>query len=250
MRLPKNKILVLTLIASALFPAHTKAQSASNQLWLEYFLNYPFANSYNLQNAFNYSTNSSGPKWRSYGYSLEVDRSITQFVDLEVSNVVNYTNQTDSYNTLEIRPVLALHFYFTPNSRIQTRLLLRGEQRNFEDLDTKEWTQKYRSRARAEMFIPINQNSFYMDNQWYGILDAEIFFTQDDLKERYANQFRLRTGLGYRLNYSLRFEFIYMLQASRNGIDQTITSDDNVFRFRLKQFLRKSKPSDVSGDSN
>ena len=40
-----------------------KAQT-TEQVWEEYMLNYPFADSFNLENAFVYSTLLGKPKWR------------------------------------------------------------------------------------------------------------------------------------------------------------------------------------------
>ncbi|HWA33320.1 MAG TPA: hypothetical protein VG737_04275, partial [Cyclobacteriaceae bacterium] len=109
------------------FAVDATAQT-NQQAWFEYMLNYPFANSWNLENAFSYSTTMSSPKWRAYDYSLTVERSITQHLDLIAQGVISYTNQTDAYNTLELRPVAGARLYLTPAHRIQTRLLFRLEQ--------------------------------------------------------------------------------------------------------------------------
>jgi hypothetical protein len=126
---------------------------------------------------------------------------------------------------------------------------LRLEQRNFQNLETKDWTQEYRPRIRAESLIPINKKSYFEDKLWYGIMDVEWLF-KTNIEERFANRFRWRTGIGYRLSYNFRFEFIYMLQLSRNTIEDNFESNDNIFRFRVKQYLRKSKPSAVQGPGN
>jgi hypothetical protein len=222
----------------------------NTQIWTEYMLNYPFANSFNLENAFCYSTLIGTPKWRAYDYAATLEWSVTNHIDLIAATALSYTNQTDSYNTFELRPALGTRLYFTPNKRIQTRLLLRFEQRNFKNLDTKEWTQQYRPRARAEAIIPINKVSYYVDKLWYAITDVEWLYKTDDVEERFANRFRWRIGGGYRLNYSLRFEFLYMLQQSKNTLEDDFESSDNIFRFRIKQYLRKSKPSTASGTGN
>jgi hypothetical protein len=54
-------------------------------------------------------------------------------------------------------------------------------------------------------------------------------------------------GGGYRMNYSLRFEFLYMAQKSKSGISDDFESTDNIYRFRIKHYLRKSKPSTAAG---
>lgn len=58
---------------------------------------------------------------------------------------------------------------------------------------------------------------------WHGFLKS------DDVEERFANRFRWRIGAGYRLSYNLRFEFLYMLQQSKNTIDDNFESSDNFF---------------------
>jgi hypothetical protein len=89
------------------------------------------------------------------------------------------------------------------------------------------------------------------DKLWYAIVDGESFIVLDqDVNERFANRFRLRAGIGYRISYSFRVEFVYTLQQSKNTIEGDFSTTDNIFRFRLKQYLRKTKPSDVSGTGN
>jgi len=220
------------------------------QLWLEYMLNYPFANSFNLENAFTYSALIGEPKWRALDYNATLEYSISPNIDLLGAGLVSYTQQTQSENTFELRPTLGTRIHFTPNRRIQSRLLLRMEQRNFKNLETNTWEQVMRPRVRGELVIPINQNSIYKDNLWYAVLDAEYLFTKTDVEERFANRFRLRIGAGYRLNYSIRFELLYMYQQSRDGIDESFSSNDNILRIRVKHYLRKSNPSKASGIGN
>lgn len=241
---------LLLLVCLSITTFSLRAQSASEQLWFEYMLNLPFANSFNLENAFTYSTVTNDPKWRAFDYAPTVEWSINDRVDLMGAVTLSYTAQTESDNTLEIRPMLGTRIHFTPHKRILTRLLFRYEQRNFKNLETNEWTHVWRPRIRAESLIPINQSSYFKDKLWYGILDAEWFLTTDDVQERFANRFRLRTGIGYRLSYTWRFDFIYMLQESRNEVEDGFATSDNIFRFRVKHFLRKTKPSVLGGTGN
>jgi len=238
------------ILLIALFACQfTKAQTTT-QVWNEYMLNYPFANSFNLENAFTYSTLIGTPKWRALDYSPTVEWSVTSHVDLLAQTVLSYTNQTESYNTFEVRPALGARYYFTPNRRIQTKLLLRVEQRNLKNLETKEWDQTYRPRIRGEVIVPINRDSYFVDDLWYAMTDVEWLVKTDDVEERFANRFRWRVGGGYRLNYGLRFEFLYLLQQSRNTLEDDFETSDSIFRFRVKQYLRKSKPSKASGTGN
>jgi Protein of unknown function (DUF2490) len=235
------------LVLAQLLPIHFLLGQSSKQIWNEYMLNYPFANTFNLENAFTYSALMGTPKWRAYDYSATLEWAVTNRIELIGQTVVSYTNQTESYNTLELRPVLGTRFYLSPNKRIQTKLLLRVEQRNFKNLETKEWTQNYRPRLRGEVIVPINKKSYYEDKMWYAMTDMEWLFKTDNVEERFANRFRWRIGGGYRLSYNLRFEFLYMLQQSKNTMEDDFETSDHVFRLRVKQYLRKSKPSTASG---
>ena len=228
------------------------AQSQSKQLWFEYMANYSFANSFNLENTFVYSTGLNSPRWRAFDYTPTLEYSIDSHFDLQFATMLSYTAQTQDYNTFEVRPMLGTRIHFTPHKRILTRLLLRLEQRNLQNLETKTWESVWRPRARIETLIPITKKSYFEDKLWYGIADAEWFFSKDnDVKERFANRFRLRLGIGYRLNYGSRFEILYMNQESKDGIDDTYYTSDNMLRFRYKHFLNKSKSSStLSGSGN
>ncbi|HTF16789.1 MAG TPA: DUF2490 domain-containing protein [Chryseolinea sp.] len=243
----KNRVLFVWL---ALAAPTAFAQSSNGQLWAEYMLNYPFANSFNLENAVVYSTAFTSPKWRSIDYTPTLEYSLFAWMDLSTAVTLAYTAQTEDYNTFEIRPSIGTRIHFTPNRRVLLRAYLRIEQRNFENLDTKEWDQSYRPRARAEALIPINRKSYFENKLWYGIVDFELLFTSDDVEERFANRFRLRMGIGYRLSASSRFEAIYMLQESRNGIDQEFTSTDNILRLRYRHYLRKHTSQKMEGSGN
>jgi hypothetical protein len=131
-------------------------------------------------------------------------------------------------------------------------VLVRFEQRNIKSKETDEWTSAYRSRFRFESQIPFNNPTmFNKDKLWYGIVDAEWFIVIDeDVKERFANRFRFRSGIGYRINYNFRLEFVYTYQESRNQYDDNTYSRDNLYRVRFRHFINKSKPSKVLGVGN
>ena len=245
-----NKVSAL-LLCMAISPFSLWSQSSGEQFWVEYMLNYSFANSFNLENAFTYSMVLQQPRWRAFDYAPTLEYSLDAHLDFSLGVTLSYTNQTEDYNTFEVRPVLGSRIHITPNRRVLTRLYLRLEQRNIKNLDTDEWQETWRPRARVEGIIPINKKSYYEDKLWYGSIDAEWFFAHDDdVNERFANRFRMRIGIGYRLDYGSRFELVYMHQESKNDIEDTFYTNDSIFRFRYKHFLRKHKPSKMSGTGN
>lgn len=228
------------------------AQSQSVQLWNEYMLNLPFANSYNIEFAATYSTVLEQPKWRSLDMQITPEYSITQHVDAMVGLFAGSTHQNQQITTSEIREMLGARFHFTPNKRILTRLLVRLEQRNQLEQETDLWEHSTRTRLRAEAIVPLNKKTMFAgDKLLYLMTDGEVFLVMDqNVEERFANRLRIRTGIGYRINYGLRLEFMYTLQQSKNTIETGFNTTDNIFRLRVKQYLNKSKPSPVQGTGN
>lgn len=228
------------------------ARGQSTQLWNEYMLNLPFANSYNVEFAATYSTVLEQPKWRSFDVQVTPEYSITQHVDLMAAVFAGNTFQNQQITTSEIREMIGSRFHFTPNKRILTRLLVRFEQRNQKREGGDAWEHSTRTRIRAETVTPLNKKSMFAgDGLLYLLADAEVFLVMDqDVGERFANRLRVRTGVGYRLSYGLRFELMYTLQKSKNALEDDLYTLDNIFRIRLKQYLNKSKPSKVQGPGN
>ncbi|MGC3944698.1 MAG: DUF2490 domain-containing protein [Chryseolinea sp.] len=228
------------------------AQSPSTQVWTEYMLNLPFANSWNVEFASTYSTVLEQPKWRSLDVQITPEYAVSNHLDVMGAVFGGRTYQETSVTTSEVREMLGARIHFTPNSRILTRCLIRFEQRNMLERETDVWEHSTRTRLRAETITPINKKSMQAgDHLWYAIVDGEFFFVMDqDVQERFANRFRLRTGIGYRLSYSVRFELMYTLQSSRNTLEDGYETTDNIIRFRLKHFLNKNKPSKAEGISN
>ncbi|MCF1753367.1 DUF2490 domain-containing protein [Mariniradius sediminis] len=239
-----------SFILLVLFAGKVHGQESSKQIWNEYMFNIPFAKVYNVELAANYSTVLGAPKWRSFEFQATPEWTISKHVDLMGGFLLGNTFQNETTNTVELRGMLGTRIHFTPQKRILTRLLVRFEQRNQRDQESAQWENSQRSRIRAETIVPINKKSMFAGNQlWYGMLDAEYFLVFDqDLEERFANRFRLRAGLGYRLSNSFRFEFVYTIQQSKNTIDGNFNNTDNIFRFRVKQFL--NKPSRLQGNGN
>ena len=215
-------------------------------------LNYPFANTWNVELASTYATVLEQPKWRSLDFQITPEYSISQNFDLMGAFYFGETFQNQTISTTEIREMLGTRIHFTPNRRILTRLLIRFEQRNQQDQESKTWSHSTRSRFRAETVIPLNKPTMFAgDKLWYSVVDVEAFVVMDkDVDERFANRLRFRAGLGYRLSYGLRLELMYTLQRSKNTLDGDFFTSDNIFRFRIKQYLNKSAPPKDRGTGN
>ncbi|MEJ1238407.1 DUF2490 domain-containing protein [Chryseolinea sp. T2] len=232
----KNLMLVAWLLLARSIPIQAQS-SHGQQLWNEFYVNHSFANVYELQNRVRYRTNFGSSKWRALDLMSILDRSLTQNIDVVAGLTFSYVFQNDTVNTLEIRPMLGARVHFTPNRRVQSRLYLRFEQRNMHDQGSSDWQHSTRLRLRPELLIPLNKKSYFDDKLLYAIVDAEWFIVFDkDVDERYANRFRFRGGVGYRMSRQWRFEVIYMQQLSKNKIGTDFDSNDDIVRLRVKWY--------------
>lgn len=244
--------LIVLVVLTFARPTHGLSQDNSLQMWNEYMLNMPFANQYNIEFAATYATALESPKWRALDLQITPEVALTQHIDVLAAVLYSNTIQNAELSTSEVRATIGTRLHFTPNARVQTRLLLRLEQRNVIDQESSEWDHSTRSRVRAETVFPLNRDSMYAgDKLIYGVTDLEYFFVVDqDIRERFANRMRVRAGLGYRVSYGLRLELMYTLQLSKNTVEDQFNTTDNILRVRIKQYLNKSRPTNSQGTGN
>jgi Protein of unknown function (DUF2490) len=250
---PKSFFIRLNILfASLSIGAISTVQGQTNQVWMDYVLNVPFANSYVFDTDVSYRTIVGNPNsWRTLSISPDIQRTITQRVDVMFAARTFFTQQETGYKTIELRPSLGMRYHFTQHNRVMLRCLITFEQRNLYYQEGSSWEHSNRIRLRPESIIAINHKSNFENHLWYGIADIEFFFVTDhQLDERFANQVRIRAGLGYRLSYDWRFEFIYADQFARNNLDKDLEETSNIFRFRIKHFLNKAKPKNVDPNNN
>ncbi len=231
-------LIILFLLISSL---HISSQTTSDaQLWLDAELNYTYKQKYLFQNELSSQTLlSGGSRWYSLNSTPAFEYSLNSHFDLVSSVPLSYTVQDHRLSTFEVGTMLGTRIYFTPARRSQIRALIRIEERWSHDLELDNWDVASRIRIRGEFVYPINKKSYFEDKMWYMISDAELFLsTTSDIDERFANRTRFRIGAGYRLNYKIRFEGFYVLQFSRNTLNDKFNSVDNIIRLRFKYYFK------------
>jgi hypothetical protein len=227
------------------FFASTTFGQRNEQLWLDYQVDYPFGGRYLLEAIGSYQTLlTNDGKWRSISVTPTFEYQGFWRMDLWVEMPMAYTLQTEDVNSFELNPNVGVRLNITPNKKVDTRFLVKAEQRMFRQVEQDDWDTSNRLRLKGEIWISINGPNLYTDKLWYGLIDYEGFIVTDQqLEERYANKWRARIGMGYRLNYRDRFELIYTRQASRNMLEEEYLSGDNVIQVRYKMFLNPTKPT-------
>lgn len=239
--------LVLTFFACC-FCSMLHAQKVPNaQVWTDFLFDYPFRKTNLFETEFSYQTliqsSSTIPKWYSFNLTPAYEKTENKYLDILTALAFSYTIQNDTTNSFEIRPMVGVRIYFTPDSRLQTRLTLRYEHRFFKDIGQSGWQSATRLRIRPELVFPLNRSSYFVDKMLYLLTDVEFYISLDEqVKEAFSNRIRNRVGIGYRFTYNFRAEFIYILQRSRNEIDKDYNTRDNIFRIRFKMFFPFKNP--------
>jgi len=112
--------------------------------------------------------------------------------------LIGRTRQTDDLNSTEVTPRIGLRLHILSNLRNE---LLKEKQPKPRITD---------------------------DGATYVLADVEWFWPVDEPDERFASKQRIRTGLGYRRSFAWRFEALYIWNRSRNTIDESFSTSDNI----------------------
>ena len=228
-------VVILMAIADLVNAQHKE------QLWLDYQIDYPFANRYLFEAVASYQTLlSKDDKWKSISLTTTFEALIFNFLDATADLPLAYTLQQEGTRSYEVAPIVGLRFYITQSRRIDTRILLRYQSRLFRQVEQEDWDVSNRVRLKGEAYVCLNGRNLFTNNLWYIALDYEEFIVLDQqLQERYANRRRAKIGLNYRVNYKHRFDVSYTFQSSRNEIDGDFISNDGVIQLRYRMFFNQ-----------
>lgn len=251
MNLKVQMVMRLLYAASSLCLLTRECKAQGQQLWLDYQVDYPFANQYLFEVTASYQTNTwSNNNWRNYSLTPTFEWQWFEFLDVLANVPIAYTVQTDDYNSFELDPSLGVRYHVTQNKRITSQVVFKVEERVFRNNAEDKWQTSNRMRLKGEILVSLNGPTLFQDNLWWTILDYEEFFVTDQqVDERFANRRRGRLGLGYRLNYRNRFELIYTLQSSRDEIEGDFNRLDNVLQLRYKMYLNPAKPKVTTNEN-
>ncbi|MEQ1586453.1 MAG: DUF2490 domain-containing protein [Cyclobacteriaceae bacterium] len=215
-----------------------RAQNSTTQIWGEYLLTQPLRRSYKVEGRVAYRHDLDRQVWSQWEFRVMPEKKLNKHFDVLATLQYLATEQAASFTTREIREGLGTRIHFTPGSRIDTRLLLRVEQRNVYKVNAENWDHTSRGRIRAEAQGPINQKTMSGNHVWYALADVEAFlFVDANMDERFANRLRARAGMGYKLSHQWQFEIIYMWQESKNTLADDYENQQSIIRLRVRQTL-------------
>ena len=186
------------------------------------------------------------PGWATLDVTPSVEFSRGNWFDMTGELLVARTRQTDNLTTTEITPRVGVRFHILSNlaneidkeRRSARRYVLRNyariEWRHLSYSDTTPDSSTGRFRDRIENLFPLNRARVTDDGAVYLTADAEWFWTQSDVQERFANKQRGRAGIGYRRNYAWRLETLYVWDRSRDSAAQGFARVDNVLDVKVR----------------
>ena len=205
-----------------------------DQFWLTAEFRYPVSVAILWKTNLEYrSVRDAGERWRTWNFSGEVSFFSIPAVDLTGALRVFYSQENDTLNRTELRPTVGVSVNILRKGRFVIDDRLRFEWRqfffNFSDLNRSFG----RFRNKTNLLFALNKKNPYLDKALSLRLSFEFFMIRDKhLKERFANRHRLEAGLGFRFNDHWRLWLIYYSQYSRNQIEESFNTRENILRLR------------------
>jgi hypothetical protein len=187
-------------------------------------------------------------KWASLDITPALEYAMTGWIDFVGEVAAARTRQDDDVNSTEVSPRAGVRVHVLsrelptgplkrdrlPRHRIVLRNFLRLEGRNlFYDDGTQDSVTRLRN--RLEFQVPLNRPKVTDDGARYFLIDWEWFIPLDDPAERFASRQRVRAGLGYRQTRAWRLEALYIINRSRNTLEDSFTSTDHIVDIRVKR---------------
>lgn len=179
-------------------------------------------------------------RWDKIGIQPAVDFHLARWADLLTQVQVDYVYQAANVNTLEIRPAIGIRLFFLPTSRVSVRNRTLLELRDIIYLVGDTNSTSWRLRDRVELRVAINHRTFESNDLLYFIGDLEGLLNPESApSERFLDRFVLTLGLGFRFDYTWRFEAAWQMQEALN----TIRPGDpksivNAIQLRLIHYIR------------
>jgi hypothetical protein len=241
-----------TAILIVAMPARSAAQ-VNTQLWvdvtLEWIRSAHLTYAVDFQPKVLLSRPEGDPGWYTVDVTPKADYAWKSWLDLIGDLKLGPTHQTDEVDTFELTPRIGARFHLlsrnvpdfvgffrerTPSHRMQLNDLVRIEWRNlFSESQPDQSTARFRNRVELSYTLnrpkatDIGATSFQADWEW--------FLPVSDVQERFANEQRIRSGVGHRFSASWQFEFLYAWTRSRATIEDNFTTSDNIFNVRVKR---------------
>ncbi len=193
------------------------------------------------------SAPSGDPGWATLDITPSIEYSRGRWVDVIGELRLARTWETNDLDSIEVAPRVGFQFHVLsnlrdrldkerqPGHRLVIRNLLRFEWRNFFYSNGQPEESSQRLRDRVEVLYSLNRPRITDDGSRYLVSDVEWFWPRGEPDERFANQQRIRAGIGYRHSHAWRFETLYIWDRSRDSANQGFSDDYHAVDLRVRR---------------
>ena len=241
----RHRLIVAALVGGLTVPGSLHAQEdVTGQAWVDFLTDYYVHSNHLVELEIGpKALFSGGQRWAELTLTPAYEWVVGHRFELVVRTLFSWVRQNKALSTFEIRPVLGFRLYILqPNqTRFMVRDFNRVESRNIRYDDSGDWDTTWRYRNRLEVQMAINHDHLADDHTMYFLADAEAFINLGRAaEERFNDNWRIRSGVGYRLKYEWRFELLYTLQLSKDTLLASFETSNHIVRLRLKFYPRHS----------
>lgn len=234
------------LTGGLLAPSQVRAQEdVTGQVWVDFLTDYYVHSNHLLELEVGpKALFSGGQRWAELTLTPAYEWVVGHRFELVARTLFSWVRQNSALSTFEIRPILGFRLYILQPSehRFMVRDFNRVESRNIRYSRSGEWDTTWRYRNRLEAQIALNHDHLADDHTSYLLADVEAFVNLGRAaEERFNDNWRIRSGVGYRLKYQWRFELLYTLQLSKDTLLASFETSNHIVRLRLK-FYPKGTP--------
>ena len=227
------------LAAALLWPARIDAQEeVTGQVWVDFLTDWYVTSHHLLELEVGpKALFSGGQGWGEITVTPAYEWVVGHRFELVARTLFSWVRQNKQLSTFEIRPVLGFRLYILQASehRFMVRDFNRVESRNIRYDNSGDWDTTWRYRNRLEAQIALNHEHLADPHTMYLLADAEAFVNLGRAaEERFNDNWRIRSGVGYRLRYEWRFELLYTLQLSKDTLLADFETSNHIVRLRLK----------------
>ena len=187
------------------------------------------------------------PGWATLDVTPSVEYTASKWFDILGELKLGRTRQTNDVDSTEIAPRVGIQFHILtnlydelarenrPKRRFVMRDLLRVEWRNLYYSTDQPDSSTRRLRNRVQVLYPLNRSSITDSGAAYLLSDVEWSWPRNNPDERFANQQRIRAGVGYRRDRAWRFETLYVWDRSRNSANEGFTAANHAIDLRVRR---------------
>ncbi|WP_422360278.1 DUF2490 domain-containing protein [Reichenbachiella sp.] len=231
----------LYILIGFLVSTKVEAQDSkgSGQLWMAGEVKINTESDFVIKGQLEYQSEyDSENNWNSWIGTAGADYLLIPNLELKGALKGLSTNENDTLNRRELRPVLGAKLDFLNKGRFIFYDHLKFEWRQLYFSTPELNSGSLRVRNQLGMTMALTQKSPSMNKSLNLLISTEAFFVkQDNEKERFSNRVRLECGLSYRLSDQWKLIMSYYRQRSRNQIDESFTSQENILRLKATCYL-------------